>query len=324
MTDVAGVRPAGAPATAAVEPSPPPAGDAATRPVPLPATLALLGAGRAGTSVAAALSRAGVHPVAVTARSAASRARAAALLPSARRRGPLEAVGAAELVVLGVPDDALPGLVQQVADGGGWRPGAVVVHLSGAGGRSVLAPAAATGATTLALHPATAFSGTSADAERLLGAAVGVDAAPADANLARALVRAVGGRPVAVPEEARAAYHAALVHGSNHLGTLVVDAVDALRAAGVPQPAEVLAPLARAALARALDEGAAGLTGPVVRGDARTVARHVRALQDVAPAALGTYRCLAGRTAALAEGSGRLPRAAGEAVRAALGGEVPR
>ena len=319
--DVARARPAGAPATAAVEPSPPPAVDTATRPVPLPATLALLGAGRAGTSVAAALSRAGVRPVAVTARSAASRARAAALLPSARRRGPLEAARAAELVVLGVPDDALPGLVQQVADGGGWRPGAVVVHLSGAGGRSVLAPAAATGATTLALHPATTFSGTAADAARLAGAAVGVDADAAGSALAHALVHALGGWPVPVPEEARAAYHAALVHGSNHLGTLVVDAVDALRAAGVPEPAEVLAPLARAALARALDEGAVGLTGPVVRGDARTVARHVRALQDVAPAALGTYRCLAGRTAALAQESGRLSAVSGEAIRCALAQE---
>ena len=70
-------------------------------------------------------------------------------------------------------------------------------------------------------------------------------------------------------------YHAALAHGANHLVTLVNEAADRLRDAGVAQPEKVLAPLLRAALENALRLGDDALTGPVSRGDAGTVARHL-------------------------------------------------
>src|SRR6202042_2225296 len=103
------------------------------------------------------------------------------------------------------------------------------------------------------------------------------------------LVVEMGGEPVWVPERARPIYHAALTVGSNHLVTLVNDALALLDRAGVEEPARLIAPLLSATLDNALRLGDAALTGPVSRGDAATVAIHVDTLRRQAPAPLATY-----------------------------------
>ena len=141
--------------------------------------------------------------------------------------------------------------------------------------------------------------------------------APAPAlPIAQALVVEMGAEPIVVAEDARPLYHAALAHGANHLVTLVAQAMDLLRAAGVEQAQRMLAPLLSAALDNVLRQGDAALTGPVARGDAGTVGDHVdasrrcREVGDV-PDALVTYRCLARATAERALACGRLrPEAA--------------
>jgi predicted short-subunit dehydrogenase-like oxidoreductase (DUF2520 family) len=128
---------------------------------------------------------------------------------------------------------------------------------------------------------------------------------------------------VVIAEEMRGLYHSALAHGSNHLVTLVAQALDLLREAGVESPARLLGPLLSAALDNALRSGDSALTGPVARGDAGTVASHVRAIglaDQVAGAAsvLETYRAMARATADRALASGRLRPDAAEALLEAL------
>ena len=77
----------------------------------------------------------------------------------------------------------------------------------------------------------------------------------------------------------RTLYHAGLAHGANHLVTLVTQAMEMLTAAGSDDPAGTLRPLLEAALDNALEHGDAALTGPIVRGDVKTVAAH---LDDIA------------------------------------------
>ena len=106
-------------------------------------------------------------------------------------------------------------------------------------------------------------------------------------------------------------YHAALAHGANHLVTLVSQALQALRAAGVEAPDRMLGPLVEAALDNTLRRGDAALTGPVARGDAGTVAEHLRQLRTLTPDVRPTYVALARATAERALASGRLrPHAA--------------
>jgi predicted short-subunit dehydrogenase-like oxidoreductase (DUF2520 family) len=116
----------------------------------------------------------------------------------------------------------------------------------------------------------------------------------------------MGAEPVRVPDAARPLYHTALAHGANHLVTLVAEAADLLRHAGVGSPERMLGPLLSAALDNALRHGDKALTGPVARGDAGTVLAHLRVLAEHAPDMLPTYRALAERTAQRAEDSGLL------------------
>jgi predicted short-subunit dehydrogenase-like oxidoreductase (DUF2520 family) len=101
-------------------------------------------------------------------------------------------------------------------------------------------------------------------------------------------------------------YHAALSHGANHLVTVIAQSLQALRAAGVDEPARVLGPLVAASLDNTLRAGDAALTGPVARGDAGTVAEHLRQLQSLTPDVRPTYVALARATAERALASGRL------------------
>lgn len=271
----------------------------------------VVGAGRVGSVLGAALARVGHRVVAVSAVSEASLARAAELLPGTPVLPPDEVVRRAELVVLAVPDDALADLVAGLAATGAWQAGQLVAHTSGRHGLEVYAPAAAHHVLGMAIHPAMTFSGTPIDLDRLADCCFGVTAPEPLRPAAEALVLEVGGEPVWVEESQRPMYHAALTHGANHLVTLTAQAMQALEAAGVESPARVLTPLVTAALDNALRSGDGALTGPVARGDAGTVAEHLRQLQRLTPDVRPTYLALARATAERALASGRLrPHAA--------------
>jgi predicted short-subunit dehydrogenase-like oxidoreductase (DUF2520 family) len=276
---------------------------------PVPAgrlSVGVLGAGRVGAVLGAALARAGHRVVAVSAVSAASRARAAALLPEAPVVPAHLVPASADLVLLTVPDDALPELVRGLTATGSLRPGQLVAHTSGRHGLAVLEPAARAGAVPLALHPVLPFSGTDADLHRLLGASWGVTCSDAALPVAAALVAETGGVVERVAEERRPLWHAALAHAANHLTALVASSADLLREAGAERPDRVLAPLLDAALEGALSRGDVALTGPVARGDAGTVRAHLDVLAAVAPEVLPSYVAMARLTADRALAAGLL------------------
>ena len=157
------------------------------------------------------------------------------------------------------------------------------------------------------------FTGADEDIDRLADTCFGITAADeVGCAIAQALVLEIGGEPFGVREDARTLYHAALAHGSNHVVTLLADALTALRAALAGQellgqemvveaPAglaeRIVGPLARAALENTLQRGQAALTGPVARGDAAAVAAHLEALNDVDPQLAQAYCADSLRTA---------------------------
>jgi predicted short-subunit dehydrogenase-like oxidoreductase (DUF2520 family) len=272
-----------------------------------PVSVGIVGAGRVGAVLGAALRSAG-HPVsAVAGESEASRARAALLLPSVPIDKPTAVSRSGDLLLLTVPDDMLGNVVSMLAASGAIRPGQYVAHTSGRHGLAVLEPARAAGAEVLALHPAMTFTGTAVDLDRLPGCAFGVTAeSPEAVALATDLVERLRGRLVWVSEERRTLYHAGLAHGANHLVTLVTQAMDLLRESGATDPAATLRPLLSAALDNALTMGDAALTGPIVRGDVETVRAHLHEITRTAPATLPSYVVLARATANTAVLDGRL------------------
>jgi predicted short-subunit dehydrogenase-like oxidoreductase (DUF2520 family) len=283
----------------------------------------IVGAGRVGTALAVALGRAGHEVVAASAVSDASVRRVQRNLPGIAIMQPPEVVAAADLVLLTVPDDVLPGLVAGLAATGATLEGRLVAHVSGRHGLAVLDPAVRAGALPLALHPVMTFTGRPDDIDKLAGISFGVTAPDSLRLVAEALVVEMGGEPVFIPESHRDLYHAALASAANHLVTLVVQATDLLRDAGVAQPSRMLGPLLSAALDNALRLGDAALTGPVARGDADTVASHIAALRADAPQALPAYLALARLTADRAVAAGTLGAEDAQRLLGVLGG-TPR
>lgn len=263
----------------------------------------VVGAGRVGAVLGAALGRAGHRVTAVAGVSEASVARAAALLPGVPLLPADDVARGCDLVLMAVPDDALADLVAGLAATGALHRGQLVAHTSGRHGLAVLEPAVRAGALPLALHPVLPFTGSAVDLARLVGVSFGVTTPEQLRPVGEALVLEMGGEPVWVLDELRPLWHAALAHGANHLVTLVASVADLLRSAGAQDPGAVLGPLLQAALDGVLTGGEATLTGPVARGDAGTVAAHRAVLpDDVRP----SYTVLARLTADRALAAGRL------------------
>ncbi|GAA3424072.1 Rossmann-like and DUF2520 domain-containing protein [Streptosporangium sandarakinum] len=288
-----------------------------------PARLAVgvVGAGRVGSALGAALARAGHRIVAASGVSDSSRERAAERLGVAPSR-PEEVVAQSDLVLLTVPDDVLPGLVSGLAGTGADLRGKMVAHTSGAYGLAVLDPAAEAGALPLALHPVMTFTGRDDDLRRLVGISYGVTAPGPLRPVAEALVIEMEGEPVWIEDSDRPLYHAALAGAANHMVTLIAESADLLGRIGVEQPGRMLGPLLGAALDNVLRLGLAGLTGPVVRGDAGTVRKHIDALILAAPEAADAYVALARLTADRALAAGLLKPEAAERLLDALGGNI--
>lgn len=273
----------------------------------------VIGAGRVGSVLAARLRHVGLDVVAVSARSDASRLRAATALPGVPVLDPVDVARAGDLLVLSVPDDELVRVTEELVAVEAITAGQVVVHTSGRHGLGALEAAARVGARVVALHPAMTFTGAPSDRladDARLDCVFGVTAGPDEVALAEELVDLLGGTVLHVAEQDRATYHAALAHGANHLVTLVAQSADLLRSidatGGAVDPAAVLRPLLEAALDNALRLGDAALTGPVARGDVTTVRAHTDALAAAPADTRESYLALARATARRVEADGRV------------------
>jgi predicted short-subunit dehydrogenase-like oxidoreductase (DUF2520 family) len=252
--------------------------------------IGVVGAGRVGAVLGAALRLAGHNCIGVSAVSDLSRLRAEALLPGVPIKAADQVVAESELVILAVPDSVLPDLIRGFSSSEVFIPGQFVAHTSGNYGISVFDSAPQV--SPMAIHPVMTFTGTSVDLARLPDTPFGVTTTETLRPVAEALVVEMGGEPVWVPEESRVIYHTAMVLSSNYLNVLVNEAVSLLTESGMESPQRLLAPLLSASLDNALRLGDKGLTGPVARGDCEVIRKHLDAL-DERPSSQNAYRALA-------------------------------
>jgi predicted short-subunit dehydrogenase-like oxidoreductase (DUF2520 family) len=220
--------------------------------------IGIVGAGRVGPVLGAALGGAGHAIVGIATVSDAGRERADALLPRVPVLPIPEVIERSELVLLAVPAAELEELVRGLATTGAWQPGQLVVHTAAEFGIGVLAPATAAGVIPLALHPAMAFTGTSLDLVRLRESWFAVTAPTPVLPIGQALVVEMGAEPLVVDEADRAAYADAISAATEFSSAIVAQAVGTLTAIGVERPGSVLGPLVRSAVENAL--GATGVT----------------------------------------------------------------
>ncbi len=271
--------------------------------------VALIGAGALGTALARRLAACGYPIDAVLSRTEASARRLAVSVGAPVAAATLTALpDAATLVLCCVPDEALAGLAERLYLLSRDWSGTTVAHTSGALTTEVLEPLPLLGASTLSFHPVQTFT-KDTPPEAFEGIYVGLEGEARAVAFGRRLASDLGARAVVVPPDAKPLYHLAASLASNAFVTLMALAGETLRAAGL-DAAEA------AALTRPLVEGAwrnlsthtpeEALTGPIARGDAGTVARHLEALEDRLPHLLPVYAALATETVRLAVHGGRL------------------
>ncbi len=217
----------------------------------------IVGAGRVGPVLGAALAGAGHAIVGISAVSSDSRDRAEAMLPGAPILDIPTILERSELVILAVPESELATLVSGLAAVNAWQPGQLVLHTAAGFGTGVLAPALAQGVIPLAVHPAMAFTGTSIDLARLRDSYCAVTAPSPVLPIGQALVVEMGAEPVIVSEGDRAAYAEAIATATSFSTAIVGQAVGILQQLGIESPSRVIAPLVRSAVENALSASAA-------------------------------------------------------------------
>ena len=212
----------------------------------------VIGAGRVGPLIAAALARAGHSLVGITAPSEGGKDRVEAILPGIVYADPLEIVERSELVVLALPDQELPGFIEGISLQNSWTTGQLVFHTSITHGLGVLDSARAQGAIPLALHPLMEFTGTSIDLTRMSGAWCVISAPAVAEPIASALAVEMGMEPLVVAEDKRPQVASAIALATSFSHTTIHEAASRLTAAGIDNPGVVMQPLVTSSIENAL------------------------------------------------------------------------
>jgi predicted short-subunit dehydrogenase-like oxidoreductase (DUF2520 family) len=239
-------------------------------PSPLSTPLTVVGRGRVGSSLAAAAEQAGIGTSLISHEDVGSVPEGAAVL-------------------LCVPDGEIAATAERFAAAGP----SLVGHASGASTLDPLAAATDRGDDAFSLHPLQTFTHPETPVEGTPAAIAG--SSQGSLTYARALAEALGMRPFEVPEEKRAAYHAAAAMASNLLVALEESAAEVLERIGIEDARELLTPIVLRTAANWSEQGRAALTGPIARGDRATVQRHREALAENAPDLVRLYDVLAMR-----------------------------
>ena len=276
-------------------------------------TVGIVGAGSVGQALARLL--AAEFGVLLAARSPARAAAAAAGFEA--RAATLEVLASnSDCVIVAVPDSA----VSQVAESLAHFDLGVALQTSGALGPASLAPLRQRGVPCAMFHPLQTFPTPEAGVRRLPGSLVGVCGDDRALAWCERLAGALECTPLKVAEDRLAQYHAAAVLASNCVVGLVDAAATLMKGAGVQRAdaLRALRPLLDASLENASTmEADQALTGPIARGDALTVQRHLGSMRNSPTALVGLYRAFGEYLLTLAQRRG-LSDCDATAVRSAL------
>jgi len=246
----------------------------------------ILGAGRAGRSLARALRAGGVQVTGLHGRHPTP--------ADGITAGPLPgALGRATCVLVTVRDAQLEGALETLTTAA-IAPRAIVLHASGSADPKALDALRRAGHQCGTFHPLVALSDPSQAPQTLRGAWIGIDGDSEAQQVSERLAAAVGANVLYIPPGEKPRYHAAAVFASNFPTVLMCLAEELMREAGIAS--DIARPALHPLFASAVENlrgggGSSALTGPIVRGDAGTIARHVQALL-AHPDALDAYRAL--------------------------------
>lgn len=245
--------------------------------------VAIIGAGRLGTTLGRALAEKGYTITALTCRRKASAAESRTIIGQGRAlTDNAAAARMAGVIFICLPDEVIPGVALRLAGNRINWPGKTVFHTSGLLPARVLQPLQERGASIASFHPVQAFPNKRMRPTHFRGITFGLEGDGNAVALAGTLVRRLGGLALVIEEKAKPFYHAALSFASNFSVVLLDTASRLLREAQVPKDKaeRMLLRLLQGTLHNVKEFNTQeSLTGPLVRGDVASVRAHLKALE---------------------------------------------
>lgn len=271
----------------------------------------IIGCGRVGCALAKHLAAAGYRPCGFYSRSIAS-ARRAAMLAGAEEKAffdPKEAVPDAGVIFITTPDSAIGDAAQNLANRGGIQKGVLILHCSGALPSTELDCLNPQGVLTATMHPLQSFASSNMPGNPFAGIMMAVEGTAGGVETAKTIAKALGAIPFEIRTDGKILYHAAAVLASNYLVALMDAAISLMSQAGVDESRafSILKPLVSGTLANIETSGTVNaLTGPIARGDVKTVERHVAQIREKSLDVLRLYEELGRHTIGVARKKGFL------------------
>lgn len=240
---------------------------------------AIIGAGMVGTAIGFLLKKSGHTIAAVADLSTPHLQRAKTYIGTTGYRDSAEAASLGDCILISTPDDRILEACTDLARRTSLE-GKKVFHMSGAGGLDLLEPAAKAGAAIASIHPLQSFSSIDGAIANIPGSYFGVTTGVGAKQISTALVRDLKGIPLFISPAQKPLYHAAACIASNYLVSLMSVVESIYMAIGIKEKdaRRAYLPLVYGSLKNVENQGCArALTGPIARGDAGTIEKHIEA-----------------------------------------------
>ncbi|MDX1762780.1 MAG: Rossmann-like and DUF2520 domain-containing protein [bacterium] len=274
--------------------------------------VAIIGAGVVGTALGTLLHRKGFPVVGVASRRMASAEAAVKYMGAGRASTDLaETAGQAEVVILTTPDGAIVPVCEEIARQKGFKAGATVIHCCGAHSAAVLEAARTCGARVLSIHPLQTLADRDQAVANLPGSFFALDGDTEAMDLGKKIIGALGGSVMVIPSEGKMLYHAAAVVACNYFVALVHQALLMFEAVGIEgeQGLPALMPLIQGTVRNLERVGVPkALTGPIARGDVKTIEGHLNAFDQFMPDGKKVYAEMGKVAADVAEAKGSIDK----------------
>ncbi|MDI6890641.1 MAG: DUF2520 domain-containing protein [Thermodesulfovibrionales bacterium] len=255
--------------------------------------VSIIGAGVVGTAMGYLLKHGGYPIVGIASRTLKSAKRAREFIGEGEVSTDLKATAKkADIVFITTPDDVIEDVCNKVASEGGFNPGAIVFHMSGALPSEILGSAKDVGAYVASLHPLQSLADVKEAVVNIPGSYFCIEGDDVALSAAREIVAALKGKEITLKVDKKPLYHAGAAAASNFLVTTVGFGLELFDAAGIDRQDSLnaLMPLIKGTVKNIEKlRIPSALTGPISRGDTGVIEDHLRAISKERPKMLRLY-----------------------------------